>query len=394
MDNMRHFGRDGRDDTVDEPHPAVIKVVGVGGGGSNAVNRMARSGVSNVELIAINTDSQALNGADAPTRIHIGEKLTRGLGAGGNPAVGQKAAEESSEDLYEALRGADMIFVTAGMGGGTGTGAAPIIAQIAKEVGALTVGVVTKPFAFEGSRRRQSAEEGILNLKERVDTLITIPNDRLLTLADPKLSMVEAFSLADEVLHQGIQGISDTITETGVVNVDFADVKAVMSHAGSALMAIGRAAGEQRAVEAAQAAISSPLLDVSITGAKGVLLNIAGSDFTLHEVGEAARIVQEAADPDANIIFGAVVDSTLKDEIQVTVIATGFEARPQQPQRGSRYSSAYERRQQVVSREQSPSPRTGQTGEQPSTPAKTKPSYQAPASGEDDLDIPAFIRRR
>ncbi|HEV3310057.1 MAG TPA: cell division protein FtsZ [Chloroflexota bacterium] len=324
---MRHFGRDGRHDgDIQEPHPAVIKVVGVGGGGSNAVNRMARSGITNVELIAVNTDSQALNQSDAPSRIHIGEKLTRGLGAGGNPAVGQKAAEESSEALFEALRGADMIFVTAGMGGGTGTGAAPIIAQIAKEVGALTVGVVTKPFAFEGSRRRQSAEDGMVNLKERVDTLITIPNDRLLTLADPKLSMVEAFSLADEVLHQGIQGISDTITKTGEVNVDFADVKAVMSHAGSALMAIGRAAGENRAIEAAQSAISSPLLDVSITGAKGVLLNIAGSDFTLQEVGEAARIVQEAADPDANIIFGAVIDPRLEDEVQITVLASGFVA--------------------------------------------------------------------
>ena len=417
MDNMRHFGRDGgQDGGLDEPHAAVIKVVGIGGGGSNAVNRMVRSGVNNIELIAVNTDSQALNQSEAPVRIHIGEKLTRGLGAGGNPAVGQKAAEESGEDLYEALRGADMIFVTAGMGGGTGTGAAPIVAQIAREVGALTVGVVTKPFAFEGSRRRQSAEDGILNLKERVDTLITIPNDRLLTLADPKLSMLEAFALADEVLHQGIQGISDTITETGLVNVDFADVKAVMSHAGSALMAIGRAAGENRAVEAAQAAISSPLLDVSITGAKGVLLNIAG-DFTLHEAGEAARIVQEAADPDANIIFGAVIDESLKDSIQVTVIATGFEPRAQQGgstrysggsssgPRASRYSSAFERRPQSsspTSRDsaQKPSQRDSGGADQPAAggnqpAAKTRPSYQAPSSeDDDDLDIPAFIRRR
>lgn len=407
MDNMRHFGRDGRRDGSDGdiPEQAVIKVVGVGGGGSNAVNRMARSGVTNVELIAINTDSQALNGSSAPVRIHIGEKLTRGLGAGGNPGVGQKAAEESSEELYEALRGADMIFVTAGMGGGTGTGATPVIAQIAKEVGALTVGVVTKPFAFEGSRRRQSAEEGIANLKERVDTLITIPNDRLLTLADPKLSMIEAFSLADEVLHQGIQGISDTITETGIVNVDFADVKAVMSHAGSALMAIGRAAGENRAVEAAQSAIASPLLDVSITGAKGVLLNIAGADFTLHEVSEAARIVHEAADPDANIIFGAVVDESLKDEIQVTVIATGFEARPPQAQSRSQFRSAFDRKPQAApSREQSTrpeprreSPAASTEDSQPAAPPtpRTRPAYQAPESeNDDDLDIPAFIRRR
>ena len=404
MDNMRHFGRDGRDDgDLDEPHAAVIKVVGVGGGGSNAVNRMARTGIGDIELIAVNTDSQALNQSDAPTRIHIGEKLTRGLGAGGNPAVGQKAAEESSEELYEALRGADMIFVTAGMGGGTGTGAAPIVAQIAKEVGALTVGVVTKPFAFEGTRRRQSAEDGILNLKERVDTLITIPNDRLLTLADPKLSMLEAFSLADEVLHQGIQGISDTITETGVVNVDFADVKAVMSHAGSALMSIGRAEGENRAAEAAQAAISSPLLDVSISGAKGVLLNIAGAGIGIHEVEEAARIVHEAADPDANIIFGAVINPNLKDAIQVTVIATGFEPKPQQPQRPNRYSSAFDRRTQTTPspREQAPRPAPRDQGQVDQaalggqqTP-KTRP-YQPPSSSDDDddLDIPAFIRRR
>ncbi len=411
MDNMRHFGRG--NDGGGLPEQAVIKVVGVGGGGSNAVNRMTRAGVTNVELIAVNTDSQALLQSPTQTRIHIGEKLTRGLGAGGNPAVGQKAAEESSEELYEALRGADMIFITAGMGGGTGTGAAPIIAQVAKEVGALTVGVVTRPFAFEGSRRRQSAEEGINNLKERVDTLITIPNDRLLSLADPKLSMIEAFALADEVLHQGIQGISDTITETGVVNVDFADVKAIMSHAGSALMAIGRAAGDNRAVEAAQAAISSPLLDVSITGAKGVLLNIAGSDFTLHEVGEAARIVQEAADPDANIIFGAVMDENLKDDIQVTVIATGFETKQPLTQQRSQYRTAFERNRQqqaAAPREQSKSEpkaerpaasssrasQETQETERRSTAPRTKSLYEKPDDSDDenDLDIPAFIRRR
>src|SRR5579884_4036946 len=405
MDNMRHFGRgDGADSGV--PSPAVIKVVGIGGGGSNAVNRMARSGVSNVELIAVNTDGQALMQSPAPVRIHIGEKITRGLGAGGNPAVGQKAAEESGEELYEALRGADMIFITAGMGGGTGTGAAPIIAQIAKEVGALTVGVVTRPFAFEGSKRRNAAEEGINNLKERVDTLITIPNDRLLTLADPKLSMMEAFVLADEVLHQGIQGISDTITETGVVNVDFADVKAVMSHAGSALMAIGRAGGENRAVEAAQAAISSPLLDVSITGAKGVLLNIGGTDITLHEVGEAARIIQEAADPDANIIFGAFVDESLKDEIQVTVIATGFDTKQPQHQVRSQFRTAFDRTRQQSRETPRQEQRTERVvgGSRPQEPAeerraaapRTKPLYERPESSDDDndLDIPAFIRRK
>jgi cell division protein FtsZ len=403
MDNMRRFGRDTRGEMHTEPgmpEQAVIKVVGVGGGGSNAVNRMVRAGVSNVELIAVNTDSQALLQSSAPIRIQIGEKLTRGLGAGGNPSIGQKAAEESSEELYEVLRGADMIFITAGMGGGTGTGATPIIAQIAKEVGALTVGVVTKPFSFEGSKRRLAAEEGIANLKEKVDTLITIPNDRLLTLADPKMSMLEAFALADEVLHQGIQGISDTITETGVVNVDFADVKAVMSHAGSALMAIGRAAGENRAVEAARAAISSPLLEVSISGAKGVLFNIAGADFTLHEVGEAARIIQEAADPDANIIFGAVIDESLKDEIQITVIATGFEGAQEKPATRS-YRSAFDRARLETTRERprtEPRPEVHRpaVGDSTQPLPRTEPHYQRPDFSDDDsddLDIPAFIRR-
>src|SRR5438270_7491550 len=313
---------------------ANIKVIGVGGGGTNAVNRMIRAQVQGVEFLTINTDSQALQNAQAPTRIQIGEKLTRGLGAGGNPSVGQKAAEESTEELYEALQGADMVFITAGMGGGTGTGAAPIIAQIAQDVGALTVGVVTKPFSFEGPRRRTSAEEGVASLKDRVDALITIPNDRLLSIADQKMSMTDAFALADEVLHQGIEGISDTITKPGMINLDFADVKAIMSHAGSALMAIGRAAGENRAVEAAMAAISSPLLEASISGAKGVLFNIAGSDYTLYEVDQAARVIQEAADQDANIIFGAVIDERLQDEIQITVIATGFEGRAMSVQRG------------------------------------------------------------
>src|SRR5947209_8353832 len=318
---------------------ATIKVVGVGGGGTNAVNRMIRAQVQGVDFISVNTDSQALQSAQAPTRIQIGEKLTRGLGAGGNPSMGQKAAEESSEELYEAMRGADMVFITAGMGGGTGTGAAPIVAQIAQDLGALTVGVVTKPFSFEGNRRRSSAEEGVSALKDKVDALITIPNDRLLSIADQKMSMTDAFALADEVLHQGIQGISDTITKPGMINLDFADVKAIMSHAGSALMAIGRAAGENRAAEAAQAAISSPLLEVSISGAKGVLFNIAGSDYTLYEVNQAARVIQEAADQDANIIFGAVIDERLGDEIQITVIATGFEGRTNTVSRGTRSAS-------------------------------------------------------
>jgi cell division protein FtsZ len=397
---------------------ATIKVVGVGGGGTNAVNRMIRGQVQGVEFITINTDSQALQNAQAPIRIQIGEKLTRGLGAGGNASIGQKAAEETSEDLYEALRGADMVFITAGMGGGTGTGAAPIVAQIAQDIGALTVGVVTKPFSFEGSRRRQSSEEGVSALKDRVDALITIPNDRLLTVADQKMSMIDAFSLADEVLHQGIQGISDTITKAGMINLDFADVKAIMSHAGSALMAIGRAAGENRAADAAQAAISSPLLEVSISGAKGVLFNVAGSDYTLHEVNQAAKVIQEAADPDANIIFGAVIDERLGDEIQITVIATGFEGRttnvksglrrpieaPTRAQRPSQYYEQPTTETRVDSYGETG--RTDITASQPEVRTEPRPQpRQTPRmpryerdrdndEGDDDLDIPAFIRRR
>jgi cell division protein FtsZ len=383
---------------------ANIKVVGVGGGGTNAVNRMIRSQVEGVDFITVNTDSQALQEAQAENRIQIGEKLTRGLGAGGNPSIGQKAAEETSEEIYEALRGADMVFITAGMGGGTGTGAAPIVAQIAQDCGALTVGVVTKPFSFEGSRRRTAAEEGVGGLKDRVDALITIPNDRLLTVADQKMSMVDAFALADEVLHQGIQGISDTITKPGMINLDFADVKAIMSHAGSALMAIGRAAGENRAADAAQAAISSPLLEVSISGAKGVLFNIAGSDYTLHEVNQAAKVIQEAADPDANIIFGAVIDERLGDEIQITVIATGFEGRTNTVSRGARQNREAVRprpsfREQPTAETRVDTLLPGSpaaTGDEPRTQPRTRPAYSAPSSddGDDEYDIPAFIRRR
>jgi cell division protein FtsZ len=377
---------------------ARIKVVGVGGGGANAVNRMIKAQVQGVEFLTINTDSQALQQAASPIRIQIGEKLTRGLGAGGNPSVGQKAAEESSEELYEALRDSDMVFITAGMGGGTGTGGAPVVAQIAQDIGALTVGVVTKPFAFEGTRRRNAAEEGVNVLKERVDALITIPNDRLLSIADQKMSITDAFALADEVLHQGIQGISDTITKPGMINLDFADVKAVMSHAGSALMAIGRAAGENRAEEAARAAISSPLLEVSISGAKGVLFNIAGSDYTLYEVNQAARVIQEAADPDANIIFGAVIDERLQDEIQITVIATGFEGRHQTVSRGALRNrgtatggsaAAIPPRPRVPSEERPVEPRPEPRVE------PRRDSYYRPESDDDDqYDIPAFIRRR
>jgi len=383
---------------------ANIKVVGVGGGGTNAVNRMIKSQVQGVDFITVNTDSQALQEAQAENRIQIGEKLTRGLGAGGNPSIGQKAAEETSEEIYEALRGADMVFITAGMGGGTGTGAAPIVAQIAQDVGALTVGVVTKPFSFEGSRRRTAAEEGVGGLKDRVDALITIPNDRLLTVADQKMSMVDAFALADEVLHQGIQGISDTITKPGMINLDFADVKAIMSHAGSALMAIGRAAGENRAADAAQAAISSPLLEVSISGAKGVLFNIAGSDYTLHEVNQAAKVIQEAADPDANIIFGAVIDERLGDEIQITVIATGFEGRTNTVSRGARQtrdavrprSSFYEQPTTETPVDSLRPEQPAASRDEPRAEPRTRPAYNSPSTdeGDDDYDIPAFIRRR
>jgi len=307
---------------------ANIKVVGVGGGGTNAINRMIEAKIQGVEFIAINTDGQALNRSNADIRLRIGDVLTKGLGAGANPEIGQQAALESKEELAGILQGADMVFVTAGMGGGTGTGAAPIIAQIAKESGALTVGVVTKPFAFEGRVRIMQAERGLSVLKDCVDTLITIPNERLLQIVDKITPMLEAFRIADDVLRQGVQGISDLITITGLINVDFADVKTIMSDAGSALMGIGVAKGENRAVLAAKAAVESPLLEASIEGSKGVLLNITGSsNLGLYEVNEAAAIISEAADPDANIIFGAVIDETLGDEIRVTVIATGFEQR-------------------------------------------------------------------
>ena len=308
---------------------AQIRVIGVGGGGSNAVNRMIQANMVGIEFIAINTDAQALLLTDAPHRIRIGDKLTRGLGAGGNPSVGSKAAEENAEEIYEALKGSDMVFITAGMGGGTGTGASPIVAQIAREVGALTVGVVTKPFTFEGKKRLLSAEEGIANLKQHVDTLITVPNDRLLQVADKRTPLSDAFRLADDVLRQGIQGISDLITVPGLINLDFADVKTIMSAAGSALMAIGEAEGETRAIDAAQIAIASPLLDIDISGARGVLFNITGGmDMTLFEVNEAADIISQAAHPDANIIFGAVQDPSYDGKVKITVIATGFENMP------------------------------------------------------------------
>ncbi len=305
---------------------AHIKVIGVGGGGSNAVNRMINEGMKGVDFIVVNTDAQALHNSQANVKLQIGGKITRGLGAGANPDIGRQSAEESREEIANSLKGADMVFVTAGMGGGTGTGAAPIVAEIAKELGALTVGVVTKPFGFEGRKRQTFAEKGIENLKEKVDTLIIIPNDRLLQVIDKNTSMLNAFKIADDVLLQGVKGISDLIAVPGLINLDFADVKTIMKETGSALMGIGTASGDKRAQEAANQAVSSPLLETSINGAKGVLLNISGgSNLGLHEVQEAASVVEKYVDKDANIIFGAVIDETLGDEIKVTVIATGFE---------------------------------------------------------------------
>jgi len=311
---------------VENDSLATIKVIGVGGGGSNAVNRMIDSGVKGVEFIAVNTDAQALIHSKSNNKIQIGEKLTRGLGAGANPEIGKKAAEESREILENSLRGADMVFVTAGMGGGTGTGAAPVIANIAKDLGILTVGVVTKPFAFEGKKRGGQATSGIENLKEKVDTLIVIPNDRLLEIVDKNTPITEAFRLADNVLRQAVQGISDLIAVPGLINLDFADIKTIMTERGSALMGIGVAQGENRAQEAAKKAIFSPLLETSIQGARGVIMNITGgNNLSLYEVNEAAEIVQAQADPEVNMIFGAVINENLKDEIIVTVIATGFD---------------------------------------------------------------------
>ena len=307
---------------------ANIKVIGVGGAGNNAVNRMIQAGIKNVEFIAINTDRQALLLSQAPSRIQIGEKITRGLGAGANPDIGAQAAEESKTEIAEALKGADMVFVTAGMGGGTGTGAAPIVASAAKEMGILTIGVVTKPFTFEGKKRLAQAERGIESLKGKVDTLVVIPNDKLLQVIDRKTSIIEAFRMADDILRQGVQGISDLIATPGLINLDFADVKTIMLDKGMAHMGIGRASGENRAEDAAKQAIQSPLLETSIEGANGVIINITGGpDVGLHEANVAAELVQRSADPEANIIFGTVTDDSLEDEIIITVIATGFEKR-------------------------------------------------------------------
>ncbi len=346
---------------------AVIKVVGVGGGGTNAVNRMVDAGLSGVEFIGVNTDAQALLMSDADVKIHIGENVTRGLGAGADPEVGRAAALESRDELKEALKGADMVFITAGEGGGTGTGGAPVVAELASEVGALTVGVVTRPFSFEGRRRAEVAERGIAELAERVDTIIVIENDRLLQVVDRQTSVVEAFRLADDVLRQGVQGITDLITIPGLVNLDFADVRTIMRDAGTAMMGVGSARGENRAVEAAKQAVSSPLLEASVEGATGILLNVTGSkDIGLFEVHEAAEVVTGAADSDANIIFGAVIDDALEDEVRVTVIATGFGER---------------RRRRARAREREPE-RAGARG-------APKEGFEVP---EEVLDVPSFLR--
>jgi len=373
---------------------ARIKVVGVGGGGSNAVNRMIAEGIQGVEFVAINTDAQALLLSNATTRVRIGDKLTRGLGAGGDPEVGRKAAEESAEDLYNVLKGADMVFVTAGLGGGTGTGGAPIVAQIAKDVGALTIGVVTRPFTFEGGKRSSSAEQGMSKLKEHADTLIVIPNDRLLQIVDKKATLQDAFKLADDVLRQGIQGISELITVPGLINLDFADVRTIMSEGGAALMAVGKASGDDRARAAAEQAISSQLLDITIDGARGVLFNITGGpSMTLFEVNQAAALIRETSHPDVNMIFGAVIDPNMGDDVRITVIATGFERtgvprrafttnqRSNEPARPAGIPIA--RQQESVSVAAAPIQHQ-QSGNE----------FRPTTLNTDDLDIPTFLRNR
>ena len=379
---------------MNQPLPesfARIKVIGVGGGGCNAVNRMIDEGLQSIEFVAVNTDAQALLQSKANIRVRVGDKSTRGLGAGGNPDKGKQAAEESQEEIRQVLKGSDMVFVTAGLGGGTGTGAAPIIAQIAREMGALTIGVVTRPFSFEGSRRMQSAETGISALKEHADTLIVIPNDRLLQIVDKRASLQDAFRVADDVLRQGIQGISELITVPGLINLDFADVRTIMSEGGAALMAVGKAAGEDRARVAAEMAISSQLLDITIDGARGILFNVTGGNsLTLFEVNQAAAIIKETAHPDVNLIFGAVVDPNIGDDIRVTVIATGFD----------RTNSVSAKPQVAPRRVEEPiTTRTVETTRHTTSPAPTtrqtsSTEFEPRILNTEDLDIPAFLRNR
>ncbi len=405
----------------DSENFALIRVIGVGGGGSNAVNRMIRAELMGVEFIAVNTDAQALLQSDAPHKIRIGDKITRGLGAGGDPGIGQHAAEEDAEKIYEALKDSDMVFITAGMGGGTGSGAAPVIAEIAREVGALTIGVVTKPFSFEGARRRLNAEKASEALREKVDTLITIPNDRLKDVVNKETSILDAFRVVDDVLRQGVQGISDLITVPGLINLDFADVRTVMKDAGSALMGIGRASGEGRAAAAAKEATASPLLEVNISGAQGVLFNVTGGPtLSLFEVDEAAEIIKQTADPEANIIFGTVIDERMGDEVAITVIATGFDnTRKRDIGRAQTTGSvevasalrmardrdelATERVPTAIPVNPMPSP-TAQNGAAAEAEVELQPAAvvqprngqelrRGPQQEVEDLDIPAFLRR-
>lgn len=380
---------------------AKIKVVGIGGGGSNAVNSMIiNNQINGVDFISVNTDAQALLLSQAQSKIQIGENLTRGLGAGGSPDVGRQAAEESREKIAEYLRDSDMVFLTCGEGGGTGTGATPVFAEIAKELGALTVAVVTKPFHFEGTRRMVSAEEGIANLKDKVDTLIVIPNQRLLEVIDKKMTLVEAFRVTDSVLGQGVQGISDLITMPGLINVDFADVRAIMTNAGSALMGIGTGVGENRAATAARTAVASPLLETTIEGAKGVLFNIiGGNDLTMAEVDEAAKLISSAVDPDANIIFGAIIDEKLVDQIKITVIATGFDETKKRlremtgrPAASTDTRYGYPRQAASFTKPVQPSPIEQPVAQQP--PVSFNPPAEENPPEEDEFDIPAFLRQR
>jgi cell division protein FtsZ len=370
---------------------ARIKVVGIGGGGCNAVNRMIDEGLTGIEFIAVNTDAQALQFSKAKVRVRIGDKSTRGLGAGGDPKIGRAAAEESAEELYEVLKGSDMVFVTAGLGGGTGTGAAPVVAQIAKEINALTIGVVTRPFTFEGTHRANSAEIGAAALKEHADTLIVIPNDRLLQIVDNRAGLQDAFKVADDVLRQGIQGISELITVPGLINLDFADVRTIMSEGGAALMAVGQASGEDRAIKAAEQAISNQLLDVTIDGARGILFNVTGGDsLKLFEVNQAAAIIKETAHPDVNLIFGAVLDESLGDALRITVIATGFEGNSINTRRETKVES-----KQNTYAKQRPLPSMEDKEDAGESYEPRREPYEFPTRiNTDDLDVPAFLRKR
>lgn len=373
---------------------ALIKVVGVGGGGVNAVNRMIDRGLRGVEFIAINTDAQALLMSDADVKLDVGRDLTRGLGAGADPEVGRRAAEDHQEEIEQALAGADMVFVTAGEGGGTGTGGAPVVARIAKSIGALTVGIVTKPFAFEGKRRMSQAEVGVQALKDEVDTLIVVPNDRLLEISDRTISMLEAFETADHVLLAGVQGITDLITTPGLINLDFADVKSVMQDAGTALMGIGSARGADRAIKAAELAVASPLLESSIEGAQGVLLSIqGGSNLGLYEINDAAKLVEEAVHPDANIIFGAVIDDSLGDEVRVTVVAAGFDESQQRA--SAAVAPASDRESQPSSAGATPEAEESwllPSEERPASAPEEAPAFAAEADEDNELDVPEFLR--